>query len=62
MADPKELKNLASEIRTLRSQVRKAHKQLEPFVKAVAESLDGISIDDLTAEAKSKFMSDTRQH
>jgi hypothetical protein len=62
MADPKEHENLSIEIRTLRSRVRKAHKQLDPFVKAVAETLDGLAIDEFAAEAKAKFMSDTRQH
>jgi hypothetical protein len=62
LADPKEHQNLTNEIRTLRSKVRKAHKQLEPFVKAIAEILDGLSIDEFVSDAKARFMSDTRQH
>ncbi len=62
MADPMEHDNIVKEIRSLRSRVRKAHQQLEPFVKALAEILDGINIDNVANSAKEKFMSDTRQH
>ena len=62
LADPKEHENLVIEIRALRSTVRQSHKQLEPFVKAMAEMLDGLSIDEFASDAKTQFMSDTREH
>ena len=62
MAEPSEHEKIVKEIRSLRSQVRKSHQQLEPFVKALVEMLDGISIEGVTSEAKDKFMSDTTQH
>ncbi|MGB9128124.1 MAG: hypothetical protein WCB97_00600 [Thiobacillus sp.] len=62
MIDPNEHENLVREIRALRSQVRSSHQQLEPFVKALAETLDDIAIDELSTQAKAKFMPDTRQH
>lgn len=60
IADPKEHNKIVKEIESLRKQVRKAHQQLEPFVKALAEMLDGVSIDDITKNAKNKFIADTR--
>lgn len=41
MAEPSEHEKILSEIRSLRSQVRKSHQQFEPFVEALAEMLDG---------------------
>lgn len=60
--DPNEHEKITKEIRALRSCVRKSHKQLEPFVKALAEHLDGISIDDVSAEAIASFMARTGQN
>ena len=62
MVTTSEQEKIVKEIRALRSQVRKAHQNLEPFVKSLAKMLDGISIDDVTNSAKGKFMSDTRSH
>ena len=62
MAEPNEHENIVKEIRSLRSQVRKSHQQLEPFVKALSEMIFGITIDNIVDSAKDKFMSDTRQH
>lgn len=62
MAEPKEHDKIVKEIRLLRSKVKKSHQQLEPFVKALAEMLDGLNIDDIANGAKLKFMSDTRPH
>ena len=62
IAEPSEHENIVKEIRSLRSQVRKSDQQLEPFVKALAEMLDGISIEGVASAAKAKFMSDTTQH
>ncbi len=62
MAEPNEHENIVKEIRSLRSQVRKSHQQLEPFVKALSEMIFGISIDNIVNSAKDEFMSDTRQH
>ena len=59
LATPSEHEKIVNEIRSLRSQVRKSHQQLEPFVKALAEMLDGINIMDVVSSAKDKFMSDT---
>jgi hypothetical protein len=52
--------SLVREIRELRSKVRNSHHQLAPFVKGLAEALDGIAIDEWAAEAKTTFMFDTR--
>ena len=61
MAEPDEHEKLVKEIRSLRSRVQKAQKQLDPFVKGLAEMLDGISIDDVSNAAKAKFMLETKQ-
>jgi uncharacterized protein YutE (UPF0331/DUF86 family) len=61
MAETSEHERIVKEIRALRSQVRKCHQQLEPFVKALAEMLDGTSINDLVNLAKDTLMSDTRK-
>lgn len=61
IAEPNEHEKLVKEIRSLRSLVQKSHKELDPLVKALAEMLDGISIDDVSNTAKAKFMSDTKQ-
>jgi len=44
LAEPSEHEKIVNEIRSLRSQVRKSHQQLEHFVKALAVMLDGINI------------------
>ena len=62
MAEPEEHSKIEKEIKSLRSKVRKSHKQLEPFVAALAKHLDDIDIDAVAAESKSKFMSDTELH
>lgn len=62
MAEPKEHDKIVKETRSLRSEVRKSHQQLEPFVKALAEILDGLAIDDIEKDAKDKFMAVTRSH
>jgi hypothetical protein len=59
MADVKEHKRLVSEIRSLRSQVRKSHKQLEPFVALLAKIVDGFDFEDFSSDAKEKFIRDT---
>jgi len=61
MAEPNEHEKIVKEMRALRARVQKAQKQLDPFVKGLAEMLDGISIDDVSNEAKAKFMSDKEQ-
>ena len=60
-SEPNEHENLVKEIRSIRSRVQKSHKQLDPFVKALAEMFDGISIDDVSNAVKAKFISDTKQ-
>lgn len=62
MVNPLEHENLVSEIRALRTQVRRSSKQLDPFVKYLAEHLDGISPAELEAEIKAKFLADTKRH
>lgn len=62
IAEPIEHEKIVKEMRLLRSQVRKSHLQLEPFVKALAEMLDDISIEGVASAAKVKFMTDTTQH
>jgi hypothetical protein len=56
-----EHESLLKELRSLRSRVQKSQKQLDPFIKALAEMMDGVSIDDIANEAKAKFMLDTKQ-
>ncbi len=60
MAELNEHEKLVKEIRSLRSRVQKSQKQLDPFIKALAEMLDGVSIDDVSSVAKAKFMSGTK--
>ena len=53
---------LVKEIGGLRSEVRRSQRQLAPFIKAFAETLDGISPDAWATEAKSKFLRAVREH
>jgi hypothetical protein len=62
MVNPLEHEKLVKEIRDLRTQVRKSSKQLDPFVKSLAEHLDGVSPAELEAEMKTKFLADTKRH
>ena len=62
MVNPLEHEKLVKEIRALRTQVRRCSKQLDPFVKSLAEHLDGISPAELEAEMKAKFLADTKRH
>ena len=62
IAEPEEHSKIEKEIKLLRSKVRKSHKQLEPFVAALAKHLDDIDIDAVMAESKRKFMPDTELH
>lgn len=50
------------EIRGLRSTVQRCQKQLDPFVRALAQSLDGAPLDNWVADAKKQFLRDTREH
>jgi hypothetical protein len=62
MVNPVEHERLVKEIRDLRTQVRKSSKQLDSLVKSLAEHLDGISLAELEAEIKTKFLADTKRH
>jgi hypothetical protein len=62
MAEPIEHEKIVKEIRSLREQVRKSHQLLEPYVKALAEILDGVSMEDISSTAKDKFMLETTMH
>ncbi len=62
LAEVKEHESLVKEIIDLRSTVRRGQMQLDPFIRVLAESLDGLSVDSFMAEVKGKFMSDTREH
>jgi HPt (histidine-containing phosphotransfer) domain-containing protein len=62
MAKLEEHAEIEKEIKSLRSKVRKSHKQLEPFVAALAKHLGDLDIDAIAEESKSKFMSDTELH
>ena len=55
MANLDEHGQIVKEIRSLRSTVRKSNKQLEPFIKGLAEALDGASIDEAFHEGKEKI-------
>ncbi len=55
IADPSKHEKIVKEIRLLRSQVRKSHQQLDPFVKALAKMLDGISIEGFTSAGHVKY-------
>jgi uncharacterized protein YutE (UPF0331/DUF86 family) len=61
IADPKEHSKIVKEIGSLRSQVRKSHQQLEPFVKELAEIL-ALPFDDMAKDSKDKFIADIRFH
>ena len=56
VVDPIERAKLPSEIRALRSLVRKAQEQLAPLIKELAELADGFSIDDWSEKLKGDFM------
>ena len=60
MANPLEHDALVNEIRGLRRRVRSSMKQLDPFIKGIAEHLDGVSPAEMEAEMKAKFLADTR--
>jgi hypothetical protein len=62
MVNPLEHEKLVKEIRALRTEVRRPSKQLDPFVKSLAEHLDGISPAKLEADMKAKFLADTKRH
>jgi hypothetical protein len=62
MADVGEHESLLKELRSLRSTVQRGQKQLDPFVRALAESIDGATFDVWTSEVKDKFLRDTREH
>ena len=62
MIEVREHEAMVKEIRTLRSMVRRSQKQLDPFVRGLAESLDGAPFDTWAAELKEKFLRDTRGH
>ena len=62
MFEVREHEALMKEIRGLRSTVRRSQKQLDPFVRTLAESIDGAPFDTWAAEAKEKFLRDTREH
>ena len=55
--DSNEREKLIKEIRSLRSRVRKSHKKLDPVIKAMAELLTGVSLDDISNEVKAKLIS-----
>ena len=59
LAEPRAHNEIVKEIRSLRSEVRKAHQMLDPFIKSLAEILCNISIDNIANEAKGKFMQTT---
>jgi hypothetical protein len=60
--DLREHDKIVREIRTLRSTIRKGHARLQPFVEHLAQKLDGIDVTALGAEAKQKFLRDTKEH
>ena len=62
MMEVREHEAIVKEIRALRSTVQRSEKQLGPFVRALAESLDGVPLDAWTSEAKETFLRDTREH
>ena len=62
MMDVAEHEALVKEIRALRSTVRRSQKQLDPFVRALAESIDGAPFDTWASAAKEQFLRDTREH
>jgi len=62
MLEVREHDALVKEIRSLRSTVRGCQKKLDPFVRALAQSLDGAPLDMWAADAKEQFLRDTREH
>ncbi|MEZ5618674.1 MAG: hypothetical protein R3E40_10410 [Rhodocyclaceae bacterium] len=62
MLEVREHDALIKEIRGLRSTVQRCQKQLDPFARALAQSLDGASFDMWASEAKEQFLRDTREH
>lgn len=62
MLEVREHDALVKEIRGLRSTVRQCQRQLDPFVRALAQSLDGAPLDTWAADAKEYFLRDIRKH
>lgn len=61
MTDQNEHKKITKEIRDLRAQVRKSCKQLDSFVRLIAEMLDGIQITQYESEIKVNFLKNTQK-
>ena len=55
-ADSSQHESVVSEIRNLRSTIRNAHKNLEPFVRAMAKAVDDIDFDFYENEAKQQLL------
>ena len=62
MVEVREHDEIVKEIRALRSNVRRSQKQLDPFIRALAELIDGATFDAWAAETREKFLTDTRAH
>ena len=62
MADVGEHESLLKELRGLRATVQRGRKQLDPLVRALAESIDGATFDAWTSEVKDRFLRDTKEH
>ena len=56
IADPHQHSCLVKDIRSMRSKVRRAGKQLEPFIQALAAITDGLDLETFGKEAKEQFM------
>jgi uncharacterized protein YutE (UPF0331/DUF86 family) len=54
--DPLDRDQIVIEIKSLRSTIRKTHKLLEPFIKALAETVEGKSIEKFQEEAREQFI------
>lgn len=54
--DANERELIVREIRQLRGKVRTVQKSLDPFVSTLVEIVDGLNLEEFSAEAKKKFM------
>jgi hypothetical protein len=62
LVDAREHEKIVKEIRSLRSKVQNARAQLDPFVERLAQTLDGLDVNQITEDAKRQFVRDATEH
>jgi hypothetical protein len=57
--DQEERRKVISEIKNLRSKVRKANESIQPFVEGLSHALDGVDAEEVRAKALSIFFGES---